>query len=500
MKMKKIILLLILSLECILQNNCFAQQPGDLDNSFGVGGKAVIANAPWMDIAVQTDGKIVVVSSIIARYKPNGTLDSTFGSNGIDSIKIGLTSDFICNAICIQTDGKILIVGGTVNGTVKDFLLIRYNTDGSPDSSFGMYGVTLTDFTSGSDDHGYELAIQTDGKIVVSGASNQKLALSRYKTNGSLDSTFNYDGKLTINNIGVDLNNNWSHPTYMKLQTNGKILVGSASFMIRLNPDGSLDNGFGSNGTIVLPKPMNDLAVQLDGKIILAGGATDFAIVRLDTLGNLDNSFGNGGITTTHWNNSNCSNPGQKATSIVLQPDGRILAGGYNWCCILGDCREFVLMRYNEDGNADSSFNSDGKLTTSFSQFSSESHAAAITPDLKIILAGYSYNLDYGGLAKYHLGPMLNVYSILSTDDGFCAYPNPTADIVNIDATKIENGIWHLEICDLAGRALLHETIKVTNSSIQKKVSFNSFPNGIYLLKLDNRKKKTIVRRVVKSK
>src|SRR5690606_2686208 len=98
--------------------------------------------------------------------------------------------------------------------------------DGSLDSSFDGDGIVLTDLNSGSNDRGYELAIHSDGTIVVAGTSDQKLALSRYHPNGVLDSTFDYDGKLVVDNIAVDLtfyvNNNWTHPTYMKLQADGK--------------------------------------------------------------------------------------------------------------------------------------------------------------------------------------------------------------------------------------------------------------------------------------
>lgn len=120
------VILLLLSLLNFWSYRCIAQQPGDLDNSFGIGGKVAMPDALWTDVAVQADGRIVVVSDIVARYvaryKVDGTLDSTFGTAGIDTIKIGSAMQFTCNAIGIQPDGKILVVGGTIVGNVKDII------------------------------------------------------------------------------------------------------------------------------------------------------------------------------------------------------------------------------------------------------------------------------------------------------------------------------------------------------------------------------------------
>jgi uncharacterized delta-60 repeat protein len=495
--MKKSILLLLI-LQCSLSSISFGQQPGDLDNSFGTGGKVVKYLAPWLDIAIQPDGKILAVSNVLARYKTDGSLDSSFAINGIDTIKIG-SAIYKCSAVSLQPDGKILVTGRPAYGTstLKDFFLIRYHTDGSHDSSFDGDGVLLTDLNSTSNDYGYELAIQQDGKIIVAGASNNYLALCRYHSDGSLDSSFDYDGKLVDYSVNVNFGGNWSDAVYMKLQTDGKILVGSGMVITRLKNDGSVDSSFGTSGVNILASSMYDIIIQPDDKIVLAGGGTAFVITRLNYDGSPDNNFGNGGVTTTGWYPLTCSHPTQIATSVVLQPDGRILAGGYNTCGILNDGREFVLIRYNDNGSIDSSFNADGKVTTSFLGFSSESHASVITPDLKLILGGFSYYIDYGALARYHLGYMLDVNTVAGTMENIGIAPNPTQDWINIQASKIENGIWHLEVLDLAGRQVMQEEIAVTSGSIQKKVFLNGLPAGLYLLQLDNGKKKA-VSRVVK--
>src|SRR5690606_13589397 len=111
--------------------------------------------------------------------------------------------------------------------------------------------------------------------------------------NGAPDSTFDQDGKLILNNINVDFNNNWSHATFMQLQADGKILAGSAYTLTRLNPNGNTDNTFGVSGVKMFQYPLNDLLLQPDAKIVLAGGNwKDFVLTRIDSNGYADNSFG----------------------------------------------------------------------------------------------------------------------------------------------------------------------------------------------------------------
>jgi uncharacterized delta-60 repeat protein len=365
------------------------------------------------------------------------------------------------------------------------------------DSSFNGNGFVLTDISSGSEDDATGLAIQTDGKIIVGGASDQSPALVRYNSNGSLDSTFNYDGKLVLNNINGVIISNWGSVAYMKVQVNGKILTGSPSGMVRLNPDGSVDNSFGNNGLKFLPAPMNDVAIQPDGKIVLAGGTSNFVIVRLDSNGAPDSSFANSGVETVYPYYVGCGTQAHQATSVVLQPDGRIIAAGYHWCCAMNDCRDFVLMRFNENGSLDSSFGQGGQEKTLMG-FSSESHASAITPDLKLVLAGFAYDFDYGGLARYHLGTMLDVKNPPLASGDVIIAPNPTKDRITIKASEIENGTWYIEILDQTGRSLLREPVTVNNHLLQKEISLHRLEDGIYFLKMRGATR-TMTYKVVKS-
>lgn len=480
----------------------FAQKAGDLDSSFANAGKLTTSGAPWHDIAVQPDGKIIAVASVLARFEVDGGLDYSFGSTGYNPVYEVGTNYVEANAVALQPDGKILVAGGAVwtKQLMDAFLLIRYRSNGYRDSSFGMDGVVLTDFGTQTEDYGYDLAVQSDGKIVVAGASDQNLALIRYNSDGSLDNTFDSDGKLIVSGIPVNFSlNRGFHAAYVKIQPDGKILTGSGGTLARLHPDGSRDSSFGTYGYANVVTPINDLAIQPDGKIVIAGGTNTFTVIRLDANGNLDNSFGNGGTVSTSQSSGSCSG-GQRATSVAIQPDGRILAAGYIYCCLLGDCREFVTIRYNPNGNRDSTFGNAGTVHTTFSAFSSaESHAVGLTPDNKLVVAGHSYEIDYGAIARYHLGPALNVKNIASAAENLVVRPNPAYDVVHIEASDMENGRWYLEVTDYAGRVVLRDDLTIHNNSLKKQISLQPFADGIYFVKLSGATQK-MVSKLIKTK
>ena len=179
---------------------------GSLDTTFGGDGR-VINSFSYRDdaraVAVQGDGKIVVVGRaqlgkydfLVVRYNADGSLDTTFDGDG------WVTTDFAGShdrayAVTLQTDGKIVVAGSALLGpTINDFALARYNSDGSLDTSFDGDGRATTSFhPAGSNDFAYDVAVQTDGKIVAAGytwSDGGAFALARYNSDGSLDTSFN---------------------------------------------------------------------------------------------------------------------------------------------------------------------------------------------------------------------------------------------------------------------------------------------------------------------
>ncbi|MCB0759583.1 MAG: T9SS type A sorting domain-containing protein, partial [Flavobacteriales bacterium] len=181
------------------------------------------------------DGKIVVAGDAsngtdddlaLARYNTDGSLDNSFSADGKLTTAFG-TGDGSGSAVAIQVDGKIVVAGYASNGTDDDLALTRYNTNGTLDNSFGMDGKVTTAFGTG-DDHGYAVAIQPDGKILVAGdafnGTNYDLALARYNTDGSLDNGFSDDGKVTTA-FGTDD----EYGSSVAIQPDGKLIVAGSS-------------------------------------------------------------------------------------------------------------------------------------------------------------------------------------------------------------------------------------------------------------------------------
>ena len=284
-------------------------------------------------MAVQRDGKIVVAGSnyggfsqrfLVVLYNSNGSLETMVTSDFIDGETYNTAS-----AVAIQPDGKIVAAG--FSGT--DFALARYNSDLTLDGAFGDGGKVTTNYSvSGAGDRADAVAVQPDGKIVVAGSSYDaveydEFALLRYNSDGSLDSTFG-DGGIVITSIG-DITEDRAYA--VAIQPDGKIIVAGESFhdfaVARYNSDGRLDDSFGDGGIVTTDFGGESaagyaVAIQADGKIVVAGAGDvydpskmncissggyhcqywDFALARYNSDGSLDESFGNAGKATTDLN------------------------------------------------------------------------------------------------------------------------------------------------------------------------------------------------------
>ena len=347
----------------------------------------------------------------------SGDLDASFGDDGLVLTDIGGTAES-ASSVALQSDGKI-VIAGTASGR---FSVARYSAFGVLDATFGAGGFVLTDFGVGTES-GAAVGIQSDGKIVVVGSAKFSggfccsFALARYLPDGSLDLGFGVGGLVTTRFFGD------SSGRDLAIQADGKIVVAghaiglTESFALaRYNTDGSLDSGFGTGGKLTTDLGGHDSAaavvIQPDGKIVAAGGggSLDFALARYLVDGTLDISFGGDGRVTTDFGGNDAGN------ALALQGDGTLVVAGR------AD-QDFALARYTPDGSLDAGFDGDGMLTTNFGG-SDAAHGVAIQADGKIVAAGSAFTVfdNSFALARYlgdgTLDPNFGIAGTVMTDFG----------------------------------------------------------------------------------
>jgi uncharacterized delta-60 repeat protein len=340
-----------------------------------------------------------------------GDLDPTFGTGGMVTTDINRSTD-IANAVAIQADGKLVVVGETYKHndfSTEDFVVARYNTDGTLDTTFGSGGRVRTDFP-GLAAVPSSVVIQPDGKIVVAGGAFPlftflgNFEIVRYNPNGSLDRSFGAGGIVTTTFP------EGSYANAVALQSDGKIvaagsvfvdfIVGDASdidfALARYNPDGSPDATFGNGGQVStdfagLEDDAFSVLIQPDGKIIAVGSTDnpatyyDFAAVRYLSNGTIDTTFGVGGKVSTDFGAAGFD----RAQSAALQPDGRIVAAGFA-ISQNGGVENFAVARYTSNGALDTTFSGDGKTQIDFGSCCQSAYKVLLQNGGKIVTVGYA--------------------------------------------------------------------------------------------------------------
>jgi len=398
---------------------------GSLDTTFGESGKVVTSigsgNSQALALGIQSGGKIVAAGRsfnstgnkndfALVRYNANGTLDTTFGTGGIVTTSIGTVNDEAF-ALVIKSDDSIVVAGSSYNGSSKkyDFALVKYNANGTLDTTFGTGGIVTTSIGS-INDYAHALRIQpSDNKIVVAGYSfnstsnKYDLALVRYNADGSLDTTFNAAGTKpgTVTTSIIGSINDFADD--LRIQPDGMIVAAGYSYsssskcnfaLLRYNVNGTLDTGFGTGGIVTTSVGSgydyaHALVIESDDKIVVAGSSSNgssynFALVRYNANGTLDTGFGTGGIVTSPVGSGFAS-----AYALGIDTDGRLLAAGYS---DNGSNYDFALVRYNANGTLDTGFGTGGIVTTPVGSSDDYAFALGIQSDGGIVVAGSSYN------------------------------------------------------------------------------------------------------------
>jgi len=337
-------------------------------------------------LAVQPDGKVITAGwtstaaggtdLALVRHGRDGMLDTGFGTGG--KVTTGFAAQGGADqayAVALQGDGKILVGGSTATtGADLDFLLVRYNADGTLDSSFGNGGKVVTSFGA-STDRINAILVQDDGKIVVGGESDQgttatgiDFALARYNADGSLDAAFGNAGKVLTPVRGQTARDSIYAMTWQQVGNETRIVAvgGEGDFAAaRYLPNGQLDAGFGAGGKVgalfgSTIGAARAVVVTPQGQLVLAGASmNDVALARLNADGTLDAGFGTGGRVITALAAANWD----EATALVRQADGKLIVGG--WVHEgTGSAGNFAVLRYAADGAADASFGTAGLVIT----------------------------------------------------------------------------------------------------------------------------------------
>jgi uncharacterized delta-60 repeat protein len=337
-----------------------------------------------------------------------GDLDLGFGNAGVADTVFGGTYDGP-SAVALQGDGKIVLAGSTGTPGSRDMAVARFNPDGTPDLTFGSEGKVIIafDLVSGGDDSASGLAIQNDGKIVVAGTAAETapqtvMAVARLNADGTLDSTFNGNGKAIVPFFGVD----FASASGVAIQSDGSIVLagtagsstgGSAFAFAGLTAGGALDESFGTQGRVVIDQSVfpdasaNALTLEPNGDILAAGsarssqGGADVGVARLLANGTLDANFGSGGVKTLFDNDSRSHN---EALSVRVQADGKIVLAGDG-----GGTTPFysdfaLVARLSADGSTDPGFKTQ---TIGFSGVASD---VALQDDGKFLVVGYDQDVS----------------------------------------------------------------------------------------------------------
>ena len=447
--------LLLIAFASVYTTSSFSQ-PGTLDTTFNKNGIILKPGLDARAVAIQTNGKIIVGGNTshgftLERFTTTGQIDNNFGKN---NKAVAFPNQYLDSngryysyaySVVIEPDGKIIAAGNALNNNLNNnFAIAKFNTDGTLDNSFGNKGRVTTDFFHGSDE-AHCVLLQPDNKLVVAGIAQyssgfpwQRFALARYNADGSLDKSFNNDGKIAKELSDYHLNYSYS----AIIQDDGKIVEIGSSYIFAGQPPAIANN---------------------------------FALMRIRTNGSIDSSFGRNGYTFTSFG----SNYFATATSSATQSDGKIIVAGVEYDNT--PIYKVVVTRYTRNGRLDSSFGTNGSVITNFDAGSAFANGVVIQPDDKILIAGYTENPDASLVARFTKNGKVDSsfsnggYSVVTNGGNYYAITLQTdGKIVTVGKGTIARFLNDIPKENLiANNALDVSTNKLTPSIIQ------IFPNPV---------------------
>ncbi len=500
-----IALILFFTIFCTSSNG----QIFSLDNSYDTDGKRDIAADCNSSILLSDDKLLVPFGSNsnddflrIAKYNVDGSLDTTFGINGIGSFESPnyygteiIHDNFEVRSAITQSDGKI-VIGGTMRlyydrSYVFDFFLFRFNANGTVDSTFGTNGLVRRSLNSrwGLRELFDDLAIDENGKIVAVGHtlvdSNEKAdaVAMRFLSNGNIDTDFATNGILRLNIIDNDYFNQ------VKLLNSGSILIGGSytisstntdMMVIKLNANGQYDNTFGTNGTSSIDfnlgaDSVTKLFIKADDKIVVVGSTYgNIAFAKLDSNGNLDLSFSGDGKNIVSGNVPNHYSIG--AGHVIQLQDNKYLIFSTAKRNDSSNLYDVSSLRINEDTTLDTTFANSGifiNISVKMHQYAYGLHAQT---DGKVLLIVHSStgSTDKGTVYRYITDTTLAVDEHYLLEN-LKIFPNPVGEKFAIESNK---RIEKVEVYNLVG-----QKVKTINS-VFDEIDFSDTEKGFYVLKI----------------
>jgi uncharacterized delta-60 repeat protein len=365
-------------------------------------------------LALEPGGSILVLAGsdygsnpvVLARVEPDGSLDPSFGTGGLTTIDLGQHT--LASQVAIQTDGKVLVAGETDDYTAPQGSLevARFDATGTPDPSFGTAGVATVNLGAQSTAPGVGLLVQPDQRIVVSGLSRAGFATARFNTDGSLDGSFGSAGEV-VTSVPDAL----PYTVSSILQPDGRIVLSGSIAgvaLVRYNADGSLDSSFGAGGMVTDRQCCfsdNTLALQSDGKLVVAGQVDQgFAATRFNQDGTVDAAFGSNGIAAANFSREYAS-----VRAAFVDASGAIELAGHTGVCLEADhlgcsaqSSDISVARFTSTGSLDPAFGTGGTQVTNLG-----STKVQASSSVEVLLAGSDGSVVAVGAADTSLQSQL---------------------------------------------------------------------------------------------
>ncbi len=428
----------------------------------------------------------------VTRFLYNADFDTTFNGDGTIFVPLGNLQSIgtITPKVTFQQDGKIIVAGSGQGSGSLDIFVCRIDTSGNLDTAFNGTGTLMFDMTGTNTfpDQANAVEVDASGNIWVAGVTrngtspaNNDFAVAKIKPDGTLDTTFDSDGKKLFDPSAGSADIAKS----IKADSNGKILIGGTAganmYVMRIDSTGTPDPGFTPSGGVSIlfasGTDMGDMQIDNNGKIVVAGKVTinvaSLVFARLNTNGTFDNTFGfngkfsiNIGFTTSY------------VTAICVQADNKIVVGGYTNDSLQRN--DFLALRVTAAGALDLTFNGIGYVQYPIQQGAIDEYAQglAITDDLRFIHSGtVTFTLGSNEdpvVTRFKPVLVTGLNTITNNDNTILAYPNPFSDQLEV-VSSVNDEVY---LSDYSGKTLRQFRL---NAGVNK-IDMRDLPAGMYFL------------------